>query len=300
MMKLFWLAVLLATAALADVATPPPPAAHAASTVVATLPTSGESPPRSLGLAGAPNFRDVGGYATTDHRHVRWGTVYRSNALNKLTPADAERVDKLDLKAVVDLRTQEERSLAQSVWDHRPVDVYESPKQSLKPVMATILKDAQTPAGARSGMEAFYASMPDLYRDEYAAMFHRIAAGELPILVHCTAGKDRTGVAMAVLLRSLKVSRSDVVADYELTERLVPAPDMAKQPAAPAGGAAAQTVLAQLPEASRVVLWQSRPEYLEAALDSIDREYGSVDRYLIRGLGLTPDVIASVRRALTQ
>lgn len=89
---------------------------------------------RALGLEGAPNFRDIGEYATRDGCHVRWGLVYRSNTLGNLTPADAARVDQLNLAAVVDLRTEEERAQLPSIWVHRPVDVYESPKQTLGPV----------------------------------------------------------------------------------------------------------------------------------------------------------------------
>jgi protein-tyrosine phosphatase len=259
----------------------------------------GADHPRSLGLEGAPNFRDIGGYVTEDGRHVRWGRVYRSNALGKLTPGDAKRVEDLHLAAVVDLRTAEERTQSPDLWDRRPKDVYESPKETLAPVMRVILRSAGTAEGARAGIREFYTTMPDEYRVEYAAFFHRVAAGDVPILVHCTAGKDRTGVAIAVLLRSVGVSRETAVADYQLTDQFVPASSMVKRSAAPVG-AAAQGPLDRLPEESRLALWQSSPDYIGAALDSIDREYGSVDAYLSRGLGLTGPELIAIRRNLTQ
>jgi len=251
---------------------------------------------RDLGLHGAPNFRDIGGYETTDGHHLRWGVVYRSNALDKLTPADAERVAALNLAAVVDLRTQEERAHSPSVWLREPADRYESPKPTLGPVMQTILAEAQTAAGARSGMNRFYSDMPHNYRTEYSALFHRVAAGKLPLLVHCTAGKDRTGVAIALLLLTVGVPTTTVVQDYKLTDTLVPAPVMAKQGPAPLAGA--QSALAGLPEESRVALWQSRAEYIDAALDAIGRQYGSVNGYLARALGLSDAEIGSIRRRL--
>jgi len=163
---------------------------------------------RSLRLQGAPNFRDIGGYATTDGRHVRWESVFRSNDLSKITPNDAEKIAALKLAAVIDLRTEDERRQSPSIWLSPPLDVYESPQQSLVPAMQATLKEAGTARGARAAMITFYSSMPDDYKTEYSAMFHRLAAGEVPLLVHCTAGKDRTGVAIALLLASVGVPRS--------------------------------------------------------------------------------------------
>jgi protein-tyrosine phosphatase len=281
-----------------------------------TTSSTGDAADRTLGLEGAPNFRDIGGYATTNGRHVRWGTLYRSNQLSKLTEADADKVAALDLVSVVDLRTEEERQHAPSVWLHAPGDTYSSPKTTLAPVMTTILTDASTPEGARSAMIKFYAQMPVAYHEEYAAILHRIAGGKLPILVHCTAGKDRTGVAMAVLLTTLGVPRQTVVDDYVLTEKLVPAATAAAQnpvpvgaaasgglasPGRPAGpGGAAASPLAQLPAASREALWRSDPAYISAALDSIDRDYGSMDSYVERELGVSKSEIRAIRAKLLE
>ncbi len=266
---------------------------------VATHPAA--APQRSLELRGAPNFRDIGGYATGDGRHLRWGRVFRSSELSKLTPADAERVDKLDIMAVIDLRTEGERRQSPSIWLRQPQDVYESPKPSLAPVMQKLLREAQTADGARAGIEGFYADMPDSYSAEYAALFHRIAAGELPILVHCSAGKDRTGVAVAVLMSAIGVPRDAVLADYALTEKLVPMLPSAGRSAAPVGAATqATSVLGQLPEESQRVLWRSDPNYLTVALESIDREYGSIDAYVRRGLGVSARDLDTIRAALTE
>lgn len=274
-----------------------------ASAGYASPPGGPDAPPpiRALHFEGAPNFRDIGGYATADGQHVRWGEVYRSNDLSKLAAPDAKRVAALDLASVIDLRTGEERQQAPSIWLQPPPDVYLSPKTTLAPVMHTILADAATPDGARAGMTQFYTQMPDDYHDEYAAMFHRIAAGKLPMLVHCTAGKDRTGVAMAVLLTTLGVPRPTVIEDYALTEKLVPAPAAATQRLVPVGGPAGPlSPLAQLPVESREALWRSDPVYISAALDAIDREYGSMDVYVERELGVSRAEVRAVRAKLLQ
>ena len=257
---------------------------------------------RAVGLEGAPNFRDVGGYATADGRHVREGVLYRSGELSKLTPADVDKVDGLRLKSVIDLRTQEERRQAPTAGSLRsefiaPEILYESPKNSLAPIMHDVVAAAATAEGAKHALVDFYAGMPDMYRSEYAEMFHRLAAGRVPMLVHCTAGKDRTGVAVAVLLASLGVPNRTVIEDYQLTERLVPPAAAAAQRPGPVGGAApAQLAIARLPEDSRVALWRADPVYIESALASIDREYGSVEAYLRRALELSPAEIETLRR----
>jgi len=244
---------------------------------------------QALDLSGAPNFRDIGGYLTKDGRRVKAGRVYRSNDLAHLTSEDTKEVAALHIASVVDLRTQEERRQAANVWLQPPVDVYESEKLSLAPVMRSILAGAANAAGARRGLIHFYAGMPDLYRVEYAEFFHRIAAGRLPVLVHCTAGKDRTGVAVALLLASLGVPRQTVLEDYSATDTL-----LARQPAVPLGGAA-QAALAQLPEESRRALWRSDPAYVRAAFNSLDHEYGSLAAYLTRGLSLSADELRMIQ-----
>jgi protein-tyrosine phosphatase len=250
----------------------------------------------ALGLEGAPNFRDIGGYVTADGRLVHGGLLFRSGELSRLTPADLEKVAALRLTSVIDLRTQEEREHAPSVWTRSPEN-YQSPKTSLARLMHDVLAEAGTAAGAKNALVKFYAGMPDQYRVEYAEMFHRLAAGRVPMLVHCTAGKDRTGVAVAILLSSLGVPRQTVIDDYQLTERLVPPATAAAQRSGPVGGAApAQLALARLPEESRVALWRSDPAYIEAALASIDQEYGSVEAYLRRALGLSPTELEDLRK----
>jgi protein-tyrosine phosphatase len=254
---------------------------------------------RVLGLQGATNFRDLGGYATEDGHHVRWGLIYRSNKLSALTPEDEARLDALHIRTEIDLRTLEERKLEPSLWLHRPADLYESPKESLGPEIRNSILQAHDVDSAHQVVEAFYARMPDLYKAEYAAFLRDLIDGEEPMVVHCTAGKDRTGVASAILLSALGVPRATVIKDYEMTETLLPVP--------PRSGTGAQATkvsqpiaaMDQLPDDVRVELWRSEAPYIQAALDSIDHEYGSMHGYLTVGLGLTDADIAKLRATLT-
>jgi protein-tyrosine phosphatase len=277
-----FLLTLVATAALAQAPAP--------------VPSPGT--PHVLGLTGAPNFRDIGGYPTADGHHVRADLVYRSNKLSALTPADEATVDRLHLVAEIDLRTGEERRSEPSRWLHTPADLYVSPKASLAPTLGPLLKQIHDADSAHRALTSFYAQMPDLYRPEYAAFFHRLAAGDTPMVVHCTAGKDRTGVAAAVLLSALGVSRSVVVGDYTFTNKLLPPPPNVKT--LPKNAPKALAALYALPPDARAAVWRADPAYIEAALDAIDREYGSTDGYLRKGLGLSDAEVASLRTRLTE
>jgi protein-tyrosine phosphatase len=254
---------------------------------------------RVLGLQGATNFRDLGGYQTTDGRRVRWNMVYRSNKLSALTPADQAKVDALHLGGVVDLRTIAERNAEPDKWRHRPAFVYESGKNDLGPVTRGMLANASSVEAARQGVADFYAQMPDLYRPEYAALFKQLAAASEPLVIHCTAGKDRTGVASALLLTALRVPRATVVSDYALTSQLL-APLPAHPSTAPSALKTAETRIAAMSPEVRTALWRADPLYITTALDAVTREYGSIDNYMKTGLGMTDIEIAALRRKLTE
>jgi len=243
---------------------------------------------RVLGLTGAPNFRDLGGYETVDGRHVRWGMVFRSDALSTLTLADEIKIDHLHIAAEIDLRTQQERAAEPDKWLEKPDDIYESPRPSLAPIVGPMMAKVKDAATARQWMQAFYARIPDEYRTEYAVIFHRLAEGREPLLIHCTAGKDRTGVASAILLSALRVPRETVVKDYVLSETLLPRPSFAP---ASLGG---------LPQPAKAELWRPDAAYVLAALQSIDTEYGSGVAALEKGLGLSDGDIARIRRRLVE
>jgi protein-tyrosine phosphatase len=251
-------------------------------------------PNRSLGFAGAPNFRDLGGYQTADGHHVRYRLVYRSENLSNLTPADEQRLEDLHIEAEIDLRTAEERQNEPDRWQHLPPDIYNSPKSTLTPKLKSLFAAIHDAKSARSAIDKFYANMPNLYRGEYAAFFRRLVNGEYPIVVHCTAGKDRTGVASAILLSVLGVPQKTVIADYMLTNQLLPVPS--RQPTSSTGPV--NFAIDQLPDDAREELWRTREEYIHAALDAITRQYGSVDGYIKAQLGLTPNDIITLRKKL--
>jgi protein-tyrosine phosphatase len=178
----------------------------------------GPLPERRIPLSGPLNFRDLGGYDTVDGRRVRWRRLFRSDALTPVTTDDARLLtEELGLLAVVDLRTGRELArdgrggLADVALHYHHV-----------PLLEDVSPDPDGP-WTRSLHEA-YAYMLDQsagrIRDALSAVAAEVA--EHPTVFHCTAGKDRTGIVAALVLALLGVSDEDIVADYVLTQEVMP------------------------------------------------------------------------------
>jgi protein-tyrosine phosphatase len=258
--------------------------------------TRASEPGKGLGLASVPNLRDVGGYATTDGRVVRRGLAFRSDQLNPVAPGDMSVIEGLGLSTVVDLRSAEE---AASRPDQLPpgvtgvrFDVLADTGQSGAALVPMLLRDparANAEWGERGGLAVFeetYRQLVSLQsaRTGYRALFQVFAdRAKLPVLFHCTAGKDRTGWAAAALLSALGVPRGDVVADFLESNDVVLGRFQWVIDAFVAGGGNPQ-----IPAA----IFGARAEYLDAAFDEALRCFGSIDGYLSDGLGID---VASLR-----
>ncbi|GLW55351.1 tyrosine-protein phosphatase [Kitasatospora phosalacinea] len=226
---------------------------------------------RSLHLASAPNFRDLGGYRTADGRWVELGRVYRSDDLSRLTDQDLAKLHRLGIRTVFDLRTPAEQ---QAAPDRLPAGA--------KAVTANVLGAADTGQFDVTDPQAAVDMMVLAERTMVSADSARAAYAQLldaaddrgAVLFHCTAGKDRTGWGAAALLTALGVPQETVRADY-----------LASNTYRAQANAAA---LAQLPPAYQAVyrpLLDVRPEYLAAGFDEVRARYGSFDAYL-EGLGV--------------
>lgn len=255
---------------------------------------------RRLPLAGAANFRDLGGYPTADGRHVKWGLVYRSNHLVNLTAADYEYLNKLGIKLVCDLRTDGERRRSPTLWQGGAAPEI---------MAASALKDSDvvlTPerlrqlATARTGNEGglTYDNIVLEFPAQYGNVLRRLAHGDLPSIAHCTAGKDRTGVFSAILLTLLGVPRDVIVQDYMLTGEYMTS-DAGLQRAV--ADWQKLTGASEPPDPALVrALYTMRPETLTSAFDTIARTYGSFDLFVRDAMKLTDGDIAALRTHLLE
>lgn len=237
---------------------------------------------RSLNLLGATNFRDLGGYPGEQGRPVRWRRLFRSDHLAALTPEDARALSALGLARAVDFRGEHERAtLAYVLPDvaYYPLSIEPTVVQRAKEM--ALSGHTLTPEIAMGLMRDTYRAFVAHNTREFAALFEHLLDNDTPLVFHCTAGKDRTGFAAALILLALGVSREVVMQDYLLTNGLYRRP-------AQVNGAA--------PEAVLNVLWRVQQDFLEAALHAVDTDHGGVLRYLEQRLG----VGAGERRRLAQ
>ena len=239
-----------------------------------------DHPERVVRLAGASNFRDLGGYPGHGGRRLRWRRLYRSEHLGGLTNADHAVLVERHVAEAIDFRGIDERSAA-------PYEVPGLRQHSLA-IEPTVVQRMQELIASRRSLDALVVAelMKDLYRElvneqaqRFAEFFARLLASEGAVVFHCTAGKDRTGVAAALVLLALGVPLDLVRRDYLLTNALYQPPLPAESPFAP--------------EVLRV-LWGVREDFLDAALQAIDARHGGLPRYLRERVGLSEAALAAL------
>lgn len=251
---------------------------------------------RLIALEGGRNFRDLGGYPTRDGRRVRWGRLFRSGSMAGLTQADWARLCELGVRTVCDLRTSIEREAEPFAWRdsdglHYFARDYETSFGELRQVMAS---DFPTGEQARNGMIAGYRELPFEQAPAYRVMFGHLKANAVPLIVNCTAGKDRAGTAAALMLSALGVPREIVVEDFLLTNRTVDLFGVfSRQPETSHG-------IGQLqPDVARAIL-AADAAYIGAALDALDERHGSVEGFLDEVIEVRPHELSAIRDALLE
>ena len=252
---------------------------------------------RLIALEGGLNFRDLGGYETDDGRRVRWRCLFRSGRMSRLTLSDQSRIRSLGIRVLCDLRSRDEREKEAVRW---PAEDVVRLEWDYDPRQVDLRHATSAPgfsaAAARSAMLDFYRAMPDRFALQYAALFTQLAAGTTPLVFGCSAGKDRTGMAAALILTCLGVQKQHILADFALTDRVV---DLERvligNPGASLGLGDGQSYLHELSAQTRAPLMRAAPEYLEAAFDQLRENYGSVQGYLRDRLQLTDEAVARIR-----
>jgi protein-tyrosine phosphatase len=233
---------------------------------------------RLLPLERGSNFRDVGGYATADGKHVRWGLIYRSAATPLLSEHDIAYIRTLGLRSMIDLRSTEERQLAPTILAI----------QGLRYIAIDY------PFDERLGS---YEYLLTSLAPQFRAIFLELLSNKGPISYNCTAGQDRTGVATALILSALGVPRQIILDDYHLStvdrqpQYEMPPLDPSKYPNNPVASLFAKARLAKAP----ALYAPNGRSWLAVLFDQMDAEWGSMDNYLRQILGVGPTEIARLR-----
>lgn len=253
---------------------------------------------RVVPVPGARNLRDMGGYPTVDGRRLRRGMLYRGGHLGGVSETDHGLLAGLGLAAIVDLRTTEERNdLPFPTSFTAPLEYWTRDYDLSRGEVVSLLRDPATTAQEmRERMVANYRRFPEEQKEGIAAPLRFMSSGRVPLLVNCTAGKDRTGVTCAVVLSALGVPREIVRQDYALTERL-------HDPAGQLFDIDPDGPFAWIAEVDRDVwrtMMRSDPEYIDAALDAIDADHGGVEQYLSEVHGIAPNDLQAMRNVVLE
>jgi protein-tyrosine phosphatase len=246
------------------------------------------------------NFRDFGGWETVDGAKVARGKLWRSAAFSDASDADIARLNGMNVRFLVDLRRPEERRHEPNKWPGEATRVVVNDEGAegvaLPPHLVALLQSDLTPASTRSYMMSLYKEIPfdprliRLYRNWFAEL-EEGGAG----VIHCAAGKDRTGIGCALTLLALGVDEETAFADYEFTNAAV---DLEKR--MPKIQARMEERLSRkLDSAALRPMLGVEVDYLRNAFDAMAERHGSVDAYMNKVLGVDARQRAILRERLT-
>lgn len=254
------------------------------------------TPGTPLAFETAENFRELGGWPAADGRRVKRGLFWRSGALCQIaSEEDRKRFEALGIRVVCDLRSGVERTRQPDpefagIRRHDVGAIRDAEGGEL-PIDAnnSLHLDADGLRALSREMEAIYSALP-FHNPAYREIFREMLAGELPLLFHCSAGKDRTGVAAALILLALGASRETVMADFLATNDCRP-------------GAVRECLevyrseLEREPELRPILESVSgvRPESMQAVFDAIDRRYACMEDFFAADYGMGPEQLRLLR-----
>ena len=237
---------------------------------------------RRLPLEAVPNLRDLGGYRSRYGGQVRWGRLFRSGRLSALSDSDKRYLHTLGIRTIVDFRRPTEVSQSptrlHTDHDHQIKHVAISPGDQSE-LVKSIRAGNVTAELMAQGMSALYSDLALHQREQYATLLHTLAAGTPPLLFHCSAGKDRTGVAAALILMILGVPRDTIMQDYLLTNQFYPPPGEMEQMRHRFGLAHIATDVVK-------PVFSAREQFLERFFQTIDQHFTSEADYFEQCLGL--------------
>jgi protein-tyrosine phosphatase len=250
-------------------------------------------------LRGVANFRDIGGYRADGGHKIKSGLIFRSGELSGLTPADRQTLAVLNIRYEFDLRTDAERSANPSNWGNKApqiISISVGMPRDGRTLNTTVrqLTEVKNAAEAKARMQETTASLAIDGAADIGKVLSELSRSNGPALIHCTAGKDRTGVTVAVLMTLLGASREDVYHEYTRSNESIDA-QLERQKAREQSGKDVNG-LSGIDPAVLKTMMGTDSSYLEAMFQKINAKYGSFDAYTREGLGITSAQVAQLRK----
>jgi protein-tyrosine phosphatase len=247
-------------------------------------------------LSGANNFRSLHGLPTRDGRRIAGHRLLRSDQLHRLSEADWAMLQSLRLNTICDLRTGAERekypsNLPDAAMRLVPIELISDVRAD--PQLTEPLRASPDAEGAAAMMMELYRRFPDSLAPYLPTLFELLATDDAAVLIHCVAGKDRTGFAVALILHALGVEEESILADYLLSRRRDDEADAHRREMM----ARMVQRITERPASADMVdaILDARPSYLQAAFDRIAARHGSVEGYLRTCAGLDNAALQRLR-----
>ena len=236
---------------------------------------------RNINIPGIQNFRDLGGYSSyPTQKKVHWGMLYRSAEIDKLKPCSRKELKNIGIRTIIDLRSSVEANRQSPLQQEFKVIHIPIPTGDMEYILKGVQEQKIKSDTVYRIVEQMNRELISNYTKEYRRIFDILLdKNNYPVVIHCSSGKGRTGIVSALVLASLGVDEDIIMEDYRLSNDYFNIP-------------AASRYAYQLPARSQeaiTTLFSAREDFLNAAIEEMERRYGDTDTYLQRGIGLTKE-----------
>jgi protein-tyrosine phosphatase len=247
---------------------------------------------REVKLQGAINFRDIGGYKTKDGKEVKWGKIYRSAEINRLTVTDLEKLEALKIHYVLDFRGPAEVAAGADKVPNTAIRISLPAGSEDVGDRSKMFKSMSVATVGDSIMLPFYSNI-DAYPKRYKPMFEALInnSNDSALVYHCTAGKDRTGIATALILYALGVDEQTIMNDYLATNYYRQSDN----------GRMRKMLMDNYHMKEAVVddVLGVKEIYLKTSFEAINKKYGSIEKFLKSEMGLNKSAIKKLKKKYT-
>lgn len=246
---------------------------------------------RNIVIPGIQNFRDLGGYPSYPGRKsTRWGMLYRSGEMEKLECGSIKELKNLGIRTIIDLRTPEEIKVDPTdLQEYFHIVSIPIPTGDVKKILDGIQNQSIRSDTVSRIVERMNRTLVNKCTSQYRQVFNLLLEPDnYPIIIHCSSGKERTGILSALILAALNVNEDYIMEDYRLSNRYFNIPQATRY---------AYRLPARSQEAI-TTLFSAHERFLSAAKDEAEHLYGDIDTYLRKGIGLSRQEIRQLKDIL--